>query len=104
VVRTLDQRFGRLLIDAGNRYKKRGGQHKDSSRVLAETNFGRDLNALVGEPASSLPADAQQRILEAGTVTARQELLWIRSAALSAQRLGIARFRSRSPSSLRIGP
>ena len=78
----------RLLVDAGNGHGECGGQHEAARGVAAEADLGDNFDVAIGEMVASLAADAQERILKAGSIAAGKELLWVGRIAFTSERSG----------------
>jgi hypothetical protein len=76
-VGALDKLSRRLLVDAGDDYGERGGQHERTRVVPAQADLGDNFNVAIGEFVASLAAHAQERILKARGIAAGEELLWL---------------------------
>jgi hypothetical protein len=56
---TLDEHFGRLLVDTSNGYGKRGGEHESSRFILTESDLGDDFDVVIGGVVAGLSTHAE---------------------------------------------
>jgi hypothetical protein len=89
-VGALDKLSRRLLVDAGDDYGERGGQHERTRVVPAQADLGDNFNVAIGEFVASLAAHAQERILKARGIAAGEELLWVGRIAFTSKSSGMA--------------
>jgi hypothetical protein len=85
---TLDEHFGRLLVDTSNGYGKRGGEYESSRLILTEADLGDDFDVVIGAAVAGLSTHAEKCILKAGCIAAGEELLGIGRITSSAKSLG----------------
>lgn len=84
---TLDEPFSGLLVDAGNGYRKRGGHH-ETFAVSTKVDPGDDVDIVIDKAVAAIPAHMKKRVLEAGRISAGEELFGIGRIAPSAKRPG----------------
>lgn len=82
---TLDEPFSGLLVDAGNGYRKRGGHH-EAFAISTKVDPGDDVDIVIGKAVAAIPAHLKKRVLEAGRISAGEELFGIGRIAPSAKR------------------
>lgn len=93
---TLDEPFSGLLVDAGNGYRKRGG-HLEAFAISTKVDPGDDVDIVIGKAVAAIPAHMKKRVLEAGRISAGEELFGIGRIAPSAKRPGQCEFEVEEP-------
>lgn len=93
---TLDEPFSGLLVDAGNGYRKRGG-HLEAFAISTKVDRGDDVDIVIGKAVAAIPAHMKKRVLEAGRISAGEELFGIGRIAPSAKRPGQCQFEVEEP-------
>lgn len=87
----LDEPFSGLLVDAGNGYRKRGGHH-EAFAISTKVDPSDDVDIVIGKAVPAIPAHMKKRVLEAGRISAGEELFGIGRIAPSAKRPGQCEF------------
>lgn len=88
---TLDEPFSGLLVDSGNGHRKRGGHH-EAFAISTKVDPGDDVDIVIGKAVAAISAHMKKRVLEAGRISAGEELFGIGRIALSAKRPGQCEF------------
>lgn len=88
---TLNEPFSGLLVDAGNGYRKRGS-HREAFAISTKVDPGDDVDIVIGKAVAAIPAHMKKRVLEAGRISAGEELFGIGRIAPSAKRPGQCEF------------